>query len=54
MSNLWFNIRFGTYHFQLGPNRFRLHYNQAHSKNERVNIANWKWFQVYEWFGKAQ
>ncbi len=53
MSNLWFNIRFGTYHFQCGPNTFRLYYNTAHSKEERINIPNWKWFQVYEWFGKS-
>lgn len=52
MSNLWFNIRFGAYHLQYGPNTLRLFYNVAHSKTERINIPNWTWFQVYEWFGK--
>lgn len=51
MSNLWFNIRFGTRHLQIGPNTFRFMCNPAHAKGARAE--DWRWFQVYEWFGKA-
>jgi len=51
MSNLWFNIRFGTYHWQFGPNGMTLKYNAAHQKEYRKE--NWRWFRIYEWFGKT-
>lgn len=51
MSNLWFNIRFGTHHLQIGPKTLRFSHNPAHAKEERMD--GWHWFQVYEWFGRA-
>lgn len=51
MSDLYFNIRFGTRHLQIGPKTFRFSYNPAHAKGERAD--GWRWFRVYEWFGKA-
>ena len=44
MSNLWFNIRFGCYHWQLGPTTAGVYYNSYH-------IGNAKWFEVYTFFG---
>ena len=50
MSNLWFNIRFGVYHWQCGPNNFSWTKNpyaeQAKQRNE-----NWKWFEIFTVFG---
>lgn len=51
MSGLWFNVRFGEYHWQWGPHGMSLLRNEAHAKENRQ--SGWKWFQVYEWFGKA-
>ena len=52
MSDLYLNIRFGAYAWQLGPRGLQIKYNDYHSKNNRKSRPNWKWFQVYEWFGK--
>lgn len=51
MSDLWFNIRFGARHLQVGPRIFRLMYNPAHSRGERGE--GWRWFHVYQWFGRV-
>lgn len=49
MSDLIFNIRFGTRHFQIHRNTpyITWTYNPAH----KGNPTN-KWFAVYCWFGK--
>jgi hypothetical protein len=52
MSDLYFNIRFGSYHYQFGPKGLHIKYNDCHSKINRKSIPNWKWFQIYEWFDK--
>jgi hypothetical protein len=51
MSNLWFNIRFGTKHLQVSPWKitFKENPHQVYFKN---NDPNWKWFEVYCLFGK--
>ncbi len=48
MSNLWFNIRFGTRHFQL-TNEWKVSF-----RVNRYFIENPpdKWFEVYCLFGK--
>lgn len=50
MSNLWFNIRFGTYFLQIGPNNFDFAQN-AYQQVLKETDPNWKWFAVYEFFG---
>jgi hypothetical protein len=48
MSNLWFNIRFGTRHFQLSNNwRFSFSVNPYFIENPPA-----KFFQIYCIFGK--
>lgn len=48
MSNLWFNIRFGTRHFQLRNDwRFSFSVNPYHIDNPPS-----KFFQIYHLFGK--
>lgn len=51
MSNEWFNIRFGTYHWQWGPDgmTFRLNPAQVQLRN---TIPDWKWFEIYTFFGR--
>lgn len=51
MSNLWFNIRFGTYHWQLGPDGMTFHQNPAQVKL-RLEEPHWKWFAIYCVFGR--
>jgi hypothetical protein len=51
MSNLWFNIRFGNYHWQWGPDGMRWSYNHIHEV-ERKYDPRWKWFAIYCLFGK--
>lgn len=46
MSNLWFNIRFGKRHLQIGPDGVSFKINSYWLKN-----APDKWFAVYCWFG---
>jgi hypothetical protein len=50
MSNLWFNIRFGVYHWQCGPNNFELTKNPYAEQARRRN-ENWKWFEIFTLFG---
>ena len=48
MSNLWVNIRFGSYHLQMGndyPYKITWKQNQYWVKNKPN-----KWFAVYNWF----
>jgi hypothetical protein len=52
MSNLWFNIRFGTYHWQWGPDGMRFRQNPAQVEWRQEQSWNWKWFEVYCIFGK--
>jgi len=49
MSNLWFNIRFGSYHWQL-DNRWRMSW--THNPVHDVRGPRFKWFAIYTWFGK--
>jgi hypothetical protein len=51
MSNLWFNIRFGTYHFQLGPNTLTFIQN-PYQVEQKFHNPHWKWLAVYVWLGK--
>jgi hypothetical protein len=52
MSKLWFNIRFGTYHWQWGPNGMAWKENPAQSAWRRCMPQSWKRFAVYTFFGK--
>lgn len=50
MDECYINIRFGCYHFQLRKGfKFRVSYNDYHEK--RKDIPNWKWFEIYTFFG---
>lgn len=51
MSNLWFNIRFGTYHWQWGPDGMTFRINPAQVEL-RKESPKWKWFAIYTAFGK--
>lgn len=53
MSDDWFNIRFGFYHLQIGPNSgITWKFNQ-HQKDWYTNEPHsWKAFAVYTFFGK--
>lgn len=51
MSNLWFNIRFGSYHFQWGPDGATWRHNPVHDIYRKAE-PHWRWFEVYCWFGK--
>ena len=51
MSNLWFNIRFGTRHWQWGPDGMSFRFNPAQERL-RNEDPNWKWFAIYCFFGK--
>jgi len=50
MSNLLFNIRFGSYHWQVRRDRpwFSISHNPVHDERG----PGFKWFMVYCWFGK--
>lgn len=51
MNNLWFNIRFGTMHWQWGPDGMTFEHNPAQVKSRLNNPIGWKWFAVYVMFG---
>jgi hypothetical protein len=51
MSNFWFNIRFGTYHWQWGPDGMSWHQNPAHIAWRNEKPDSWKWFAIYDFFG---
>lgn len=51
MSNFWFNIRFGVYHWQWGPDGVKWNRNPA-QETLRNEDPNWKRFEVYTAFGK--
>jgi hypothetical protein len=51
MSNMWFNIRFGTYHWQWSPDGMSWQQNGVQVR-EREKNPNWKWFAVYTVFGR--
>ncbi len=49
MSNLWFNIRFGSYHLQYGrDDGLTWHKNSYWVYNKPS-----KWFCIYQIFGKS-
>ena len=52
MSNLWFNIRFGTYHWQWGPNGMNCHRNLEQIRWKKEEPETWKRFAIYTFFGK--
>jgi hypothetical protein len=52
MSNLLFNIRFGTYHWQLTRDwSMSFKHNPAQAKWRDSHVP-WHWFQAYCLFGK--
>lgn len=52
MSNLWFNIRFGTRHLQIGRSGISLKVNPYQVDWKNKNPETWKWFTIYIWFGR--
>jgi hypothetical protein len=52
MSNLWFNIRFGTYHWQWGPGGMSWEQNIHQLQWKENDPDSWKWFAIYCIFGK--
>ncbi len=50
MNSLWFNVRFGEYHVQIGKDRFHITHNPFHARARES--SDWKWFEVYTFFGK--
>ncbi len=52
MSNLWFNIRFGVYHWQWGPDGMTWRENTAQVEWRSREPETWRWFCVYCLFGK--
>lgn len=54
MCNLWFNIRFGTYHWQWGPEGMTWRENpyNVEWKNNKETNWNYKPFAIYCAFGK--
>jgi hypothetical protein len=51
MSNLWFNIRFGTYHWQWGRDGMTFKQNSTQVAWREKEPETWKWFAVYCVFG---
>jgi len=53
MTALYFNIRFGEYHWQWGPHApyFAIKHSRTHQL-WRKSHTDWEWFGVYRWFGK--
>jgi hypothetical protein len=52
MSNLWFNIRFGTRHWQWGPDGMNFSQNPAQVEWKHSEPETWRWFAIYTAFGK--
>ena len=52
MSRLWFNIRFGTRHFQWGPDGWSWDVNPTQVAWKNSEPKTWKWFAIYCMFGK--
>lgn len=53
MSSLWFNIRFGTYHWQWGRREgMTFRYNPAQAEWRAEHPETWQWFQAYCVFGR--
>lgn len=52
MSNLWFNIRFGKYHFQFSRDWQITFAKNAFWDYASEDYAVVKWFQVYCAFGR--
>jgi hypothetical protein len=51
MSNLWFNVRFGYYHWQCGPDKFFTWSRNQYQQELRENLPDWKWIEIYTIFG---
>lgn len=51
MSNLWFNIRFGFYHWSWGPDGMNWNYNSYQAVLKEADSKMWKWFEIYAIFG---
>lgn len=52
MSNLWFNIRFGTYHWQWGPDGMSFRGNDYWAKRKVESPEDYTRFGIYCLFGK--
>ena len=53
MSDDWFNIRFGIYHLQIGPNSGITWKANRFQKEWRENQPHtWRWFAIYTFFGR--
>lgn len=53
MSDTYFNIRFGTYNFQIHSTRPYFTFRQnPRQVSDREFEPNWKWFTIYQAFGK--
>jgi len=49
MSSLWFNIRFGEWHLQIGHDRpFASFTHNAYQAQLRADDPAWRWFEVFE------
>ena len=48
---MWFNIRFGTRHWQWGPNGMTFEVNPAQVYYRYIHQQSWKWFEVHCIFG---
>ena len=53
MCNLWFNIRFGIYHWQCGPDKFFDISKNGYQNELKETDPNWKWFEIYTIFGMS-
>lgn len=55
MGSDWINIRFGSYHLIIGRNEISFGHNPYHAKDgEARKHADWKWFKVHQFFGRAK
>lgn len=50
MSNSWWNVRFGSIHFQWDKGRLlpRLTRNLYHEQSDVRGAPGWAWFEIYE------
>ena len=53
MSNLWFNIRFGTYHWRWGSDGMSWGQNAAQVAWRDEMPDTWEWFKIYDFFGRS-
>lgn len=53
MNNFWFNIRFGTRHWQWGPDGMSFNHNLHQIERKYTEPDTWKWFEIYTIFGRS-